>query len=400
MRVDANDEVSSTTRSLRRVRAEQLDLVHAAVSSGRWAGGARFRSPTAWLVGATGESAGQCRITLMLADRIQRMLLVKAAFAAGELAESALRQLAETWCEQVADAFAHDEAMLLRWAQRLSFDDLRVTLATWRLYVDPDCEERTAQERFDARKLHLSELLDGMGRLDGVLDPEGFKLVQEAIRDLSAKCADDDRRLEQRRADALVTLARFYLANGKPADATAAGTPSAGQPGKRRRPKVIGAIELSDLMSGAGAGTVDTGSGRIVVSSEAIRRMCCDAGFHRLVYAADGTVLDFGRQTRAISDSLFEVLAARDHGCRIKDCPVSSGGCDAHHADHWADHGETEPDNLALLCWFHHHLVHEQHWSIKPLGAGHFLLIDPDGGEHEMRPPMIAGALPRLAPAA
>src|SRR6187402_3654741 len=89
MRVDSDDVVASTTRSLRRVRAEQLDLVHAAVSSGRWAGGARFRSPTAWLVGATGESPGQCRVTLMLAERIQHMVL-KAAFAAGELAESAL----------------------------------------------------------------------------------------------------------------------------------------------------------------------------------------------------------------------------------------------------------------------------------------------------------------------
>ena len=140
------------------------------------------------------------------------------------------------------------------------------------------------------------------------------------------------------------------------------------------------------------------GSGRIVVSPDTIRRLACDAGFHRLVYAADGTILDFGRQTRTVSDPLFEVLAARDHGCRILDCPAPPGACDAHHADHWADLGETEPDNLALLCWFHHHLVHEQHWSIRPLGAGHFLLIDPHGGEHEMRPPMIAAALPELLP--
>ncbi len=163
---------------------------------------------------------------------------------------------------------------------------------------------------------------------------------------------------------------------------------------------MIGAISYPDLVSGEGAGTIDTGSGRIVVGAETIRRLCCDAGFHRLVYAADGTILDYGRQTRTISDPLFDVLAARDHGCRIIGCPVPSGGCDAHHADHWADDGETEPDNLPLLCWFHHHLVHEQHWSIKPLGAGHFLLIDPDGGEHEMRPPMIAAALPQLLPAA
>jgi hypothetical protein len=398
MRVDGNDVVASGTRALRRVRAEQLDLVHAAVATGRWSSG-RFRSPLSWLVAATGESVGPCRVTLMLAERIQRMVLVKAAFAAGELAESALRQLAETWCEQVAEAFGRDEEMLLRWAQRLSFDDLRVTLATWRLHADPDREERSAQERFDSRKLHLSALLDGMGQLDGVLDPEGFKLVQEAIRDLSARCAQDDRRLEQRRADALVSLARFYLTNGQPTDDNAAGE-QAKAPGKRRRPKVIGAIPMADLMSGEGAGTIDTGSGRIVVSPDTIRRLACDAGFHRLVYAADGTILDFGRQTRTISDPLFEVLAARDHGCRILECPAPPGACDAHHAQHWGDDGETEPDNLPLLCWFHHHLVHEQHWSIKPLGGGHFILIDPAGGEHEMRPPMIAAALPQLLPAA
>lgn len=399
MRVGAGDVVAVSTRSLRRVRAEQLDLVHAAVESGRWSG--RFRSPTAWLVGATGESSGQCRITLMLAERIQRMVLVKAAFAAGELAESALRQLADTWCEQVADAFVRDEEMLLRWAQRLSFEDLRVTLATWRMHVDPDREERSAQERFESRKLHLSGLLDGMGQLDGVLDPEGFELVQEAIRDLSAKCVADDRRVEQRRADALVTLARFYLTNARPTDTTTTpGMQQANQPGtrpgKRRRPKVIGAIAWNDLVSGDGAGTIDTGSGRIVVSPDTIRRLACDAGIHRLVSGPDGTILDFGRQTRTISDPLFDVLAARDHGCRVMDCSVPSGGCDAHHANHWADDGETEPDNLVLLCWFHHHLVHEQHWSIKPLGAGHFLMIDPHGDAHDMRPPMIAAALPNL----
>ena len=401
MRVEGNDVVSSTTRSLRRVRAEQLNLVDDAVSSGRWCGG-RFRSPTAWLVAATGESAGRCRVTLMLAERIQHMVLVKAAFAAGELAESALRQLVETWAEPVADAFRRDEEMLLRWAQRLSFDDLRVVLATWRIHVDPEREERTVQERFESRKLHLSALLDGMGQLDGVLDPEGFELVHEAIRGLSTKCAEDDRRLEQRRADALVTLARFYLTNANTTNGTAGDAATAGgtPPGKRSRPKVIGAISYPDLVSGEGAGTIDTGSGRVVVGAEAIRRLCCDAGFHRFVYAAEGTILDYGRQTRTISDPLFEVLAARDHGCRILECPVPAGGCDAHHAEHWADDGETEPDNLPLLCWFHHHLVHEQHWSIKPLGAGHFVLIDPDGDEHEMRPPMLAAALPQLFPAA
>jgi hypothetical protein len=61
------------------------------------------------------------------------------------------------------------------------------------------------------------------------------------------------------------------------------------------------------------------------------------------------------------------------------------------------DDGDTEPDNLPLVCWHHHHWLHEQHWSIEPLGGGHFILIDPDGGRHPMRPPMI-GAAPTHQP--
>ena len=54
----------------------------------------------------------------------------------------------------------------------------------------------------------------------------------------------------------------------------------------------------------------------------------------------------------------------------------------------------NELTNLVLLCWYHHHLLHEQHWSIEPLGGGHFTLEMPDGRRHDMRPPLIGAALP------
>ncbi|WP_395152397.1 HNH endonuclease signature motif containing protein, partial [Ilumatobacter sp.] len=65
---------------------------------------------------------------------------------------------------------------------------------------------------------------------------------------------------------------------------------------------------------------------------------------------------------------------------------------------HWADGGSTDQTNLVLLCWFHHHLLHEQHWSIKPLGGGHFTLQDPHGQTHQMRPPQIGLTLPPAQP--
>ena len=64
--------------------------------------------------------------------------------------------------------------------------------------------------------------------------------------------------------------------------------------------------------------------------------------------APDGTILDYGRHTRTVSDSLFDTLVIRDHGCRSGGCPVGPDGCDAHHAVHWGDDGTTEPDNLIL----------------------------------------------------
>ncbi len=95
-----------------------------------------------------------------------------------------------------------------------------------------------------------------------------------------------------------------------------------------------------------------------------------------------------------MSDAQFDLLVARDHGCRILGCPVGPDGCDAHHTIHWADDGKTDLDLLALVCWYHHHWLHEQHWKLEPLGAGHFQLTDPTGQVHPLRPPMIGLALP------
>ena len=161
---------------------------------------------------------------------------------------------------------------------------------------------------------------------------------------------------------------------------------------KRRKPKVVATIDYDDLVASTGGGSVETDLDRTVVPAETIRRIACDASVHRLVTGPQSTILDYGRSQRVVSDSLFDVLALRDHGCRFAGCTTPASGCDAHHAVHWLDGGETEPDNLPLVCWHHHHWLHEQHWSIEPLGGGHFILIDPDGGAHPMRPPTIGAA--------
>lgn len=101
---------------------------------------------------------------------------------------------------------------------------------------------------------------------------------------------------------------------------------------------------------------------------------------------------------RVVTDTQFDTLHVRDHGCRWPGCGIPAGSCDAHHATRWLDGGETAPDNLVLLCWFHHHLLHEQHWSIEPLGGGHFDLNSPRGDSQTLRPPLVGLTPPTQPP--
>ena len=236
-RADPTPAVDAATRAMRRLRAEQLDEVDAVVNGGSfYAKG--FRSPTDWLVVTTREGVGFCKLTLHLADRIQRMPIVKSAFASGVFAESSLRLLAEAWSESVADVFARDEEMLCGWATSMPHADFKLVLDTWRMHADPDREASTAQEQFDKRALHLAKLMDGVGVIDGVLDPEGLALLREAIRLYSQPADGETRSAAQRRADALVTIARIAIENHQPV---------AGK--KRRKPKVVATIAYDDLTS-------------------------------------------------------------------------------------------------------------------------------------------------------
>ncbi|MEL6891685.1 MAG: DUF222 domain-containing protein [Actinomycetota bacterium] len=398
---DPNPTVTAATRQRRVARARELDEIGAALENGRHRCGGH-RSAAAWLAEATGESPGQCRSTVAIVSRLAHLPVSRAAFGEGELSESALRLLAEGWSPTIAEAIARDEAMLLGWAQQFTFNDFRDLYDVWRAYADPDDLDATAADQHERRQLFLSKMLDGVGKLDGIPDPEGRRLVREALRALSAPTAADHRTAAQRRADALVDMARItldQLQNRAELERGAEGgtlfgptLPTRRQ--KRNRPKVFATIAYEQLVEGAGAGTVDTHLDRDVVSAESIRRLACDAGVHRLVTSPLGTVIDHGRERRVVSDTQFDRLHLRDHGCRWPGCAVPAGGCDAHHADHWLAEGETVDENLVLLCWHHHHTLHEDGWSMKPLGAGYFSIESPDGRMLLTRPPTIGAALP------
>ena len=167
-----------------------------------------------------------------------------------------------------------------------------------------------------------------------------------------------------RRADAMERVAETWLA----CDGDRSG-------GDRYLLNIHTEVETLEKQ-GEGADSELEGHGR--VSAETSRRMACDASVIHWHETGGGETLNIGRKSRSIPPATRRVLQRRDGGCRFPGCTCSKF-VDAHHVEHWADGGETNLDNLVLLCRKHHRLVHEGGFGVRADGAGGFSFNYPDG---------------------
>jgi hypothetical protein len=189
---------------------------------------------------------------------------------------------------------------------------------------------------------------------------------------MGTKTDDDPRTLPQRRHDALVEVFTHYLDH------------QTTRTGGHRRPHLNITIGLDTLETSTGQGSFDDGT---PITATDARRTACDANIHRVITRADGSILDYGRTTRIISAALFTVLALRDRGCRYPGCDRPCHTTDAHHIRHWIDHGHTAPDNLVLLCRYHHGVIHRPGWTIELKPDNEVIVTTPDGRRRTSRPP-------------
>ncbi|MEE2060804.1 HNH endonuclease signature motif containing protein [Rhodococcus artemisiae] len=55
----------------------------------------------------------------------------------------------------------------------------------------------------------------------------------------------------------------------------------------------------------------------------------------------------------------------RDGGCAFPGGSTPPAWADAHHLRHWVDGGDTDLDNLVMLCGHHHRLMHHTDWEVE-----------------------------------
>jgi Domain of unknown function (DUF222) len=178
--------------------------------------GVRAASTASWLRNRLRLGASAATSAVRTARALFRGPLTQTAQAlcAGELSPAHASALAHGTLDLPPTAKA--ETTLLAAARRLDPPRLRQAVAHLRQVTDPEAADRQAERRHGRRGLWVTPTLDGMVALQGLLDPEAGQLVLAALEPLARPSdANDDRSGDQRRADALVELARRALEGGQ-----------------------------------------------------------------------------------------------------------------------------------------------------------------------------------------
>jgi hypothetical protein len=169
-----------------------------------------------------------------------------------------------------------------------------------------------------------------------------------------------------RRADALVALCSVRIAADPEPD----------------RATVVVHARLDGLEQDTGGCEIEGGP---VIHPQSVRRLLCNARVQTVVEDGHGTVLGIGRASRAVPAWMLRQVRHRDRECRFPGCG-SRRFTEAHHLRWWRHGGRTALDNLALICSFHHRLVHEHGWSVKRDDANDLVWRRPDGTRYESGP--------------
>ncbi len=262
---------------------------------------------------------------------LQDLPQVRAAYTAGRISTAHVSAI--TAHAARIDRFAAVEAAVVTIAETTEPAELRRVLQVLVEQCRPESLDATAQQLHAKRGLSLSQISNGMFRLDGYLDPIHGARLRDALATLMGRTGRDDTRTPaQRRADALADLLTAAAANHRPGGISGLSV----------------LIDLEDLTDGHGA-TLEDGS---ALGTRLYDLLTCTAiiavilGVHR---AGVFVPLALGRGKRGASAAQWTALTARDRGC-IR-CGRAPRYCHAHHIHHWR-HGMSSRPPLRHL---HHH---------------------------------------------
>jgi hypothetical protein len=327
------------------------------------------RSVTAALRHESNQSRGTARRRVQRARKLRDLDEVMGALAAGEITVDAAELILGLDDPGRHDALVDDQKLLVEHARELPYPDLVRVIRTWRDLHDPDETDREAGTRDEERSAHASTTLGGQLRLDAWMTPAAgveFKAEHDRLTDKlfeadwaearerlgdDATAADLRRTTPQRRHDALHQMAQRSAAH------------EGNDPAPRGR-VVLNlhmdyATFIAELARHQGLPyeyptdrLCEFDDGTPLVPSDALN-LALGGEVRRIVFGADGHVLDFGRTKRLFTPALTAAIRARDRQCTMPGCLLPAGRCEIDHVDEFQHGGETTESNGQCHCRFH-----------------------------------------------
>ena len=344
-----NDELATLSAHLNAATARWLELA--------WEIREESEDLAGFLAWRCGITRREAREYLRVAEALQELPVTQAAFSRGELTFTKVRALT-----RVATRSSEEGLIELAWA--LTASQLDRALRAFRRLAPEDARETHELEFVD---YHFEE--DGSLYLRARLAAEDGALLVKALE--AARDRVVERRREERAANATdddtssAPLAPFESPRSASVEALleladAALSSSDEHPVDRTR--LVVHVDSAALTSdGRGRSELEDGP---VIAPETARRLGCDADIVAQV-EQDGLPLSVGRKRRTVPSTLRRLLEARDdETCCFPGCERRRH-LQAHHRHHWAHGGETSLENLVLLCFHHHRLVHEGGYTIE-----------------------------------
>ncbi|WP_106849035.1 HNH endonuclease signature motif containing protein [Blastococcus sp. Marseille-P5729] len=262
------------------------------------------------------------------------------------------------------------EQLLVRHAAGLTHAELQTTAAAVEQAVNPDGavpSEHVAQAR---RGVTIGPLgRDGTHKLTGFLTRELKALFDAAIGPLAApqpaddQAGADDRTAAQRTHDALHDACQRLL--------DLAGVPASGGTAATVHitidlDRLVEALaRLRDDHAGwsaqRAAGQI-AGGDQLTITE--VMRLARDATLIPVWISKTNGIVAYGRERRTASPSQTHALIARDQGCSFPGCEVPPDWCQRHHVVPWWAGGQTDLDNLTLVCGYHHREFDKRGWAV------------------------------------
>src|SRR6202158_4216976 len=128
-------------------------------------------SAASWISRTCGMSVNSAADRLCVGEQLESLPKIEAALASGEIGYQSVSVLAHLRDKlgEKRDLFNEDE--MLELARKQSVATLRY-LCNYAWHVaDPDGFFNEAEENYTRRRLHISQMADGMFVIDGLLDP-------------------------------------------------------------------------------------------------------------------------------------------------------------------------------------------------------------------------------------